>query len=179
MRLFVAVEVPVVAGQALAAAVAPLRERHDGLRWVRPANWHVTLAFLGEVPVGGRIRAVSALYRATAGARPCPITLSGRLGRFGHRVLWAAVETTGDELQVLADGVRRELGSDGLAIDDRPFRPHLTLARGRRGQTMPRARTLTAPGLPFAWSVSTVALMSSPNGRGNGYRTVATWPLRG
>jgi 2'-5' RNA ligase len=177
-RLFVAVDVPAAATRALSDAVTPLRVRHDQLRWSRPATWHVTLAFLGELSLGGRIRAIGALQRATACARPCAVTLSGRLGRFGDRVLWVAVEPDDGDLLTLIDGIRQELGIAGLPVDDRPFRAHLTLARGRRGQTMPRARVLTAPGLPCRWSMETVALMSSqPNGQRNGYRTLATWPL--
>lgn len=177
-RLFVAADIPVAARQALSDAVTGLRVRHDGLRWSRPAGWHVTLAFLGELGVGGRIRSIAALRRATAGAAPCAVTLSGRLGRFGDRVLWAAVEPDDDRLQLLVDRIRRELAAERLPVDDRPFRSHLTLARGRRGQVMPRTRLLTAPGLPCRWSVATVALMASPpNGHRNGYRTVATWPL--
>jgi 2'-5' RNA ligase len=177
-RLFVAIEVPPEARHALSGAVTGVRARHEELRWSRPATWHVTLAFLGELGVGGRIRAVTALRRATVSAAHCPVTLSGRLGRFGDRVLWAAVEPDDDRLQKLVDGLRRELVATALPFDDRPFRPHLTLARGRRGQAMPRTRLLTAPGLPCGWSVTTVALMASPR-NGNGYRTVATWPLRG
>jgi 2'-5' RNA ligase len=178
MRLFVAVSLPATARRALATAITPLRQRHDGLRWVRPVSWHVTLAFLGEVSVGGRLRAVHALQRATASAPPCPVVLSGRLGRFGDRVLWAAVEPHDDNLQTLVDDIRRELEAADLPVDDRPFRAHLTLARGRRGETMPRQRTLTAPGLPCEWSVATVVLMSSRPGQRNGYRNMATWPLR-
>jgi 2'-5' RNA ligase len=177
MRLFVAVDVPATARRALSTAITPLRQRHDGLRWARAASWHITLAFLGEVSVGGRIRAVNALHRATAWATPCPVTLTGRLGRFGDRVLWAALEPDDDSLRMLVDDIRRELEASGLPVDDRPFRAHLTLARGRRGQTMPRQRTLAAPGLPCRWLVATVVLMSSRPGQRNGYRTIATWPL--
>lgn len=177
-RLFVAFAVPGGVRDALDGAVAPLRERHDELRWARPASWHVTLAFLGELPVGARIRAVGALHRATRNAPSCPVTLSGRLGRFGHRVLWAAVDSPDAALDTLVTRIRRELASARLPVDDRPFRPHLTLARGHRGLSLPGARIVTAPGLPCTWPVSVVALMaSSSGGRRNGYRTVATWPL--
>ena len=56
MRLFVAIDIPDEARRVLSDAVAPLRDRHDGLRWTRPATWHLTLAFLGDLPIGGRIR---------------------------------------------------------------------------------------------------------------------------
>jgi 2'-5' RNA ligase len=107
--------------------------------------------------------------------------MSGRLGtfrgRFGDRVLWAAVEPEDSGLQMLVDCIRRELNAADVGFDDRPFRPHLTLARGRRGQALPRVRALTGPGLPYRWAVPTVALMSSGQGQGNHYRTIATWPL--
>jgi 2'-5' RNA ligase len=181
MRLFVAIDIPADVRRALSDAVTPLRDRHDELRWTRPATWHLTLAFLGDVPIGGRIRASNALHLATRSARSCGVALSGRLGsfqgRFGDRVLWAAVEPEDSGLQMLVDCIRRELNAADVEFDDRPFRPHLTLARGRRGQALPRVRALTGPGLPCRWAVPTVALMSSRQGQGNHYRTIATWPL--
>jgi 2'-5' RNA ligase len=179
-RTFVAVEMPSAAVAALTAATTPLRERHTGLRWVRASRWHLTLAFLGEVSIGGRLRALHALWHAARSAAPFEVLLPGRLGRFGERVLWAAVETDDDALVALVATIRQELASVDLPYDDRPFRAHVTLARGRPPTTLPRTRTLTAPGLPYRWPVTAIALMSSdPDGRGNGYRTVATWPLAG
>jgi 2'-5' RNA ligase len=179
MRLFVAVDIPAGARRALSDAVAPLRDRHDELRWTRPATWHLTLAFLGDLSIGGRIRASTALRLATASARSCGITLSGRLGsfrgRYGDRVLWAAVEPVDSSLGMLVDCIRRELKAADVMFDDRPFRAHLTLARGR---VLPRARALTGPGLPCEWEVPDVALMASRSGQTRQYRTVATWPLR-
>ena len=181
MRLFVAIDIPGDVRRVLTDAVTPLRDRHDELRWTRPATWHLTLAFLGDVSIGGRIRATTALRLATRSARPCGVALPGRLGtfrgRFGDRVLWAAIEPEGSGLQMLVDCIRRELKAADVGFDDRPFRPHLTLARGRRGQALPRVRTLTNPGLPCRWAVPTVALMSSQSGQTGQYRTIATWPL--
>lgn len=179
-RSFVAVEMPAGAVAALTTAITTLRERHSDLRWVRSTRWHLTVAFLGELSIGGRLRALRALRRATRRTEPFEVTLSGRLGRFGERVLWAAVETNDDALVALVATIRQELADEGLDYDDRPFRAHITLARGRAKVMLPRTRTLTAPGLPYRWPVKSIALMSSdPEGQGNGYRTVATWPLDG
>lgn len=179
MRLFVAVPVPQPVRRTLDTAVAPLRERYDGLRWIPAANWHLTLVFLGEVPVGVRLRAQIALGAAARAARPCTVAVDGRLGRFGDRVLWAAVVAPDGSLPDLAAGVADGLRSNGVAIDDRPFRAHLTLARARRGHRIPREpRRLAAPGVPLGWTASTVALMASQLEPGRSrYRTVATWPL--
>jgi 2'-5' RNA ligase len=179
-RSFVAVQMPAEAVAALTTAITPLRERHSGLRWVRSTRWHLTLVFLGELSGGGRLRALQALRRATWCTPRFELTVPGRLGRFGERVLWAAIETDDESLVTLVTAIRHELAAEGLAYDDRPFRAHVTLARGKPQLPLPRTRTLSAPGLPYRWPVTAVALMSSgPNGQGNGYRTVATWPLHG
>lgn len=159
--------------------VAPLRQRYRTVRWTPPGNWHLTLAFLGETSTGDRLRAQIALRATARAAHPCAITIDGRLGRFGDRVLWAAVATPDGRLPVLARAVSAALRGAGLAIDDRPFRAHLTLARARRGQPVPqRPERLDSPSLPLAWTASTVALVASHRGPGGSrYRTVASWPL--
>lgn len=179
MRLFVALDVPPPARSVLTAAVAPLRQRYPALRWNPPDMWHLTLAFLGDTAVGGRLRAQVALQAVARAARPCTIAVDGRLGRFGDRVLWVAIESSEGGVSTLARAVAGGLRAAGIAIDDRPFRAHLTLARARRGQRVPREPLrLDAPGLPVGWQVSTVLLMSSQlGGAGSRYRRVATWPL--
>lgn len=179
MRLFVAVTVPPTPRAVLADGVAPLRQRYRAVRWTPPGNWHLTLAFLGETSTGERLRAQVALASAARVAQPCAIAIDGRLGRFGDRVLWAVVATPDGRLPVLALAVSAALRGTGLAIDDRPFRAHLTLARARRGRPVPRPPVrLDSPSLPVAWTASTVALVASQRGQGGStYRTVASWPL--
>jgi 2'-5' RNA ligase len=178
VRLFVALAVPESARGALVAAVAPLRAAHPDLRWTRPAGWHLTLAFLGAGSVGDRVRAQLAVGRAAATAAPVDLAIDGRLGRFGDRVLWAHVRDRDAGLAALADAVRIALVDHGFAVDDRAFRAHLTLARGRTGQRLPPDRRITGSGVPARWTASTVALIDSrPGADGNRYRAVATWPL--
>lgn len=180
MRLFVAVVVPGPARSALATAVAPLRTAHPNLRWTHPAGWHLTLAFLGECSVAERLRAQLAVGRAAATAGgPVDLVVDGRIGRFGDRVLWARVDDRDRGLGTLADAVRTALGDHGFDVDDRAFRAHVTLARGRRGRRLPRDRRVAGTGLPVRWTATTVALMASSPGPGaSRYRAVATWPLR-
>jgi 2'-5' RNA ligase len=179
VRLFVALAVPVAVRDVLAEAATPLRRQHPALRWNRTTTWHLTLAFLGETGVGGRLRVQIALQTVARSARPCAIAIDGRLGRFGDRVLWAAVASPDGRLTTLARSVNEALRGIGVRSDDRPFRAHLTLARGGRGQRVPRRPVrLDGPGLPVGWTASTVALMASQLGPdGSRYRTVATWPL--
>lgn len=178
MRLFVAVAVPGPARTALADAVAPLRTAHPDLRWTLPSAWHLTLAFLGSTSTGGRLRAQHAVRRAAATAEPADLAIDGRLGRFGERVLWAGVDDRDGNLATLAGAVRTALADHGLTTDDRTFRVHLTLARGRGGLHLPRDRRVTGKGVPARWTATTVALLASrPGPGGSHYRAVATWPL--
>jgi len=181
VRLFVALDVPASIRGALTDALAPLRARHHTLRWIPPGDWHLTLAFLGPTPIARRLRAQIALRAVASTAEPFPLLLDGRLGRFGDRVLWAAVASAGHGLTELATAVRDELASAGVVTDDRPFRAHLTVARARRDHTVPRVSTPLAL-RPHAgrWTVRRMALMASQPARGGGrYRAVATWPLHG
>jgi 2'-5' RNA ligase len=143
-RLFVAAWLG-EAARGEAAALAK-RLRADGaspsIRWVDPANLHVTLRFLGDV-AGDRVEGlVRSLERSLRGAAPFEYRLGGvgtfpspaalRRGR-DPRVLWAALETGGPELARLASRVERAVMAAGVsdAIDDRPFRAHVTLGRFR------------------------------------------------
>jgi 2'-5' RNA ligase len=178
VRLFAAIDVPGDARAALEAAVAPLRDRHDGIRWIPSRNWHVTLVFLGRLTTAQRVRTRLALGAAASAASPCGLTLDGTVGRFGDRVLWARV-VHDDALSTLASAVRGAVDAAGITTDPRPFRAHLTIARGRRGRPVPQVGELDhSAGLPVSWTVATLVLYAStPTSAGSRYRPVATWPL--
>lgn len=181
LRSFVALELPHEVRDALAVAVAPVRSELVSLRWVPPANWHVTLAFLGRIGLADRVRAQIALQTAARSAVPCALELDGRVGRFGDHVLWATVSSDGGGLDTLAVAIRGALDDAGMAVDDRPLRAHLTLARARRGARIPREVTLpVGAGLPMRWTARRVALLGSvPSGGAVRYRRIASWPLTG
>jgi RNA 2',3'-cyclic 3'-phosphodiesterase len=111
--------------RALAAAPAS---------WVKPANVHVTLKFLGDVPTD-RIPAVSAAVRRVAGGcRPFQVTVGGT-GCFPslHRpsVLWVGIEPIPAALQTLHDDLESALAAEGFKREIKRFKPHLTIARLR------------------------------------------------
>jgi RNA 2',3'-cyclic 3'-phosphodiesterase len=130
MRLFVALEIPPEVRENLAALLKSLREVSPQTRWVRPKNLHVTLKFIGEVPAAK----LSDIRGALAGVRSeQPVVLDFRgLGFFPNekrpRVFWAGIEASSN-LKTLAadiDGATEKLG---IPREQRPFSPHLTLAR--------------------------------------------------
>jgi 2'-5' RNA ligase len=99
-------------------------------------------------------------------------------GRFGDRVLWARVD---GDLNPLAVGVRRAAERAGYAVEDRPFRAHLTLARGRRNADLrPLAaeiRDVTGP----PWDADELVLLrgAQPRSPQAGYERLGAWSLSG
>jgi len=113
--------------------VNALRAGHPELRWSERAGWHVTLQFYGMVDEA-RERLLRARLRSVeAGVLEVAVKGMGTFERAG--VLWAGVVRSEElvELQskVVAVGVEC-----GFAPEDRPYRPHVTLARrkGRNGK---------------------------------------------
>ncbi|HEX2262681.1 MAG TPA: RNA 2',3'-cyclic phosphodiesterase, partial [Pseudonocardiaceae bacterium] len=128
MRLFVALTPPGEVVEELSANTVTLRELVPDLRWTRPEQWHVTLAFLGEVGEHVVDELTRRLNRAAARHPPLLLSFGGG-GRFGHQVLWTRVQGDRDGLCRLADSVRAAARRSRLPMEQRPYRPHLTLAR--------------------------------------------------
>jgi 2'-5' RNA ligase len=130
MRLFAALEIPAAVRENLAALLKSLRAVSPRTRWVRPENLHVTLKFIGEVPE----TKLAAIRNALAGVRPDQsVTLDFRgLDFFPNdkhpRVFWAGIEAS-PNLKTLAADVDRATEKLGIPREQRPFTPHLTLAR--------------------------------------------------
>lgn len=146
-----------------------------------PDRWHLTLLFLGAVPEETVAPLVTAVGGAVAAAPPMRLRLAGG-GRFGSvrrpQVAWAGLE--GDvaplvELAARLAGAARRLR---LPVEDRPFRPHLTLGRWRPGQPADGALTDRLAGYRGpAWPVSEVRLYESHLGPRPVYDVLAEWPL--
>ena len=129
---------------------------------------HLTLAFLGEVPPE-RIEAARAAGDATGGkgfelAFDC-------VGSFrAAQVAWAGQRETSAALAGLQSRLAAALAARGFALEDRPYTPHLTLAR-RTARTVPREAIV-----PVRWKVEAFRLVRSEPGTGS-YTILAEWPL--
>ena len=132
MRAFIALDVPEEFADDAAAMARQLAAVARG-RYLPRGNYHLTLAFLGEIGEAQARDAVAALDAACAGAAAPALRANG-LGHFGKphdATLWLGFEPL-PELMGLAAAVRGELAAAGLAYDAKEFRPHLTLARRAR-----------------------------------------------
>jgi 2'-5' RNA ligase len=124
-RLFIAIDLPAVVRQELCRLNVPIA----GCRWVPADQLHLTLAFLGDV---GEER-VAGLARALGQVSAAPFLLHfDRLGCFPTcarpRVLWVGLKPE-PLLLSLADRLRELLRAGGIPQEERPFSPHITLAR--------------------------------------------------
>ncbi|MDI5969609.1 RNA 2',3'-cyclic phosphodiesterase [Streptomyces sp. SL13] len=192
MRLFVAVTPPAAVLGELARAIGPLTTgaRAGRLRWTEASGRHVTLAFLGATDPGVTLPALTERLARTARRHP-PMTLRlASAGRFGATVLWAAVTGETAALSRLAASVTEGARHAGIALEDRPFRPHLTLARARPDATPDDLRSLAAELAPVTsapWTADRLQLIRSharsssrrPGGAGPRYETVGQWELTG
>lgn len=132
MRTFVALELPEAFADEVAALARRLAATCEG-RFVPAGNHHLTLAFLGELDEASVRLAMAALDEACAGAGPIELGPTG-LGTFGRgraTTLWLGVRRT-DALELLAGRLRAGLAARGLAFDEKPLLPHVTLARHAR-----------------------------------------------
>jgi 2'-5' RNA ligase len=136
VKLFVAIDPPPAAIADLAAVVDRLRVSAANApgrstRLTRRDNWHITVAFLGEVPVS-RVPVASAVLTEVAfSVTHVHLCICGG-GTFGRRtdpILWAGVGGEVDGLRRLARLVQRTLHRARLPVELRRPRPHLTIAR--------------------------------------------------
>lgn len=135
-RLFIALDVPPDVCESLAA----LRVEMPGARWAPPNQLHCTLRFLGDTPD----ERIPDLEAALAGITSSPLDL--RLDGFtafpsrrAPRVLVARIAPD-DALSSLQRQIEAAARDLGFEPEERPFRPHVTLARLKRAD----ARTVHA-----------------------------------
>lgn len=158
-RLFLALCPGVAEQAALTAHVAAWQWPAGAARYA-PADWHITLHFLGSVP-----QQRLAELRAGLTVPMTPFEL-----RFGQAELWPhglAVllpSALPQALLQLYDRLGQALQGLGLKADSRPYRPHLTLAR-HATQALPPA---SCPA--WEWPVQGYALMASTGHAGQRYR---------
>ena len=153
--------------------------------WVAPENLHVTVKFLGNVDEARVQSVIDALRTAVRGHAPFDLEVGG-LGAFPSatraRVLWAGLIGGTTPLGALAASVEDALAQLGFPREDRPFSPHITLARVREPRRSPElAEALgVTSGRRFGQvAVPDIALMRSDlSPRGARYSTLASIALR-
>jgi len=136
IRTFVAVPLSNEVGHEVRQLVGRLRQPNDGIRWVPPANLHLTLKFLGDVE-NTDVPAVCQVVRDVCSENdPFELTFGGTgtlpsLRR--PRVLYAGVEDSSGTLRAIVADLEQAFAELGFKPEPRDYTPHLTLGRGSRG----------------------------------------------
>jgi len=172
VRTFIAIELDHAVLRAIDRIQVELQRGapRGAIRWVDSSGIHLTLKFLGDVPVGQIKEIEAGIMRACAGCAPFRIACQG-VGCFPNparpRVLWVGVAEPTGKLASVQRAVERDVAPLGYPSEDRPFAPHLTLGRVRQDASREDLKrlgelVLSFPkGNPAEMMVSAVSLMRS------------------
>ncbi len=130
-RIFIAIDIN--KNRALTRLVESykLALKDEKIRWVEPANIHLTLAFLGETDEDQVSKAGKIMREAANNYESFEITFNGTdvfRDISQPRVIWLGIEAP-QSLYDLREVICEALKEEGLYRDKKPFRPHLTLGR--------------------------------------------------
>lgn len=126
MRLFIGIPLADAVVRELSALCGRLHAGTDGLRWSAPESWHITLQFLGSTTE----EQYACVTRRLGEIQSAPVRVRlGGVGIFERAgIFHVEVELT-DELVALQRQVMAHTIPCGFDMEDRPYRPHITLAR--------------------------------------------------
>ncbi|MFH0905132.1 MAG: RNA 2',3'-cyclic phosphodiesterase [bacterium] len=164
-RLFIAIELPDSLIDELSLSIDRLKSV-SGLKTVDKHQLHLTLAFLGNIDTASIPKLFTIITESISNIQPLNIIVGTPeifLGVDDFRGVWIAVQATA-ALTILVSKLRQQLLASGFTIDNKPFRPHITLARSGY---QPDARAVQS--ILKQWgdgpfppaSASTVSLISS------------------
>ena len=135
LRAFLAIELPAeILGEIGRFQGHLQRLVHGELRWVRPEGIHLTLKFFGSIAEEAVPAIAAVVEKVAARARPFSLAVGG-IGVFPDkrrpRVLWVGMSGDVERLAGFQQQLEEALMALDYPVEERPFRPHLTLARFR------------------------------------------------
>jgi 2'-5' RNA ligase len=130
VRLFVALDLPDPVRHAITELIAKLQPKSRGARWIKPENLHITLKFIGHVP-NEKLSPIQTALSSIRIAQSVELHFRG-MGFFPNehrpRAFWCGIASS-PNLAELAANIDHALVPLGIEAENRPFTPHLTLAR--------------------------------------------------
>jgi len=134
MRLFVAIPLGASLEIELSRLVARVRTAAPNLRWSTPEQWHITLEFLGAATE----EQCACLLTQLAAIKSAPFAIRlASLGAFHRPGVFYLGVAPAPELLALQKKVESATRPCGFEPENRPYRPHITLARSK-GAAKPR-----------------------------------------
>jgi len=188
LRLFVGVTAPEEWRSALTKWRRKIQPRFSDSfgRWTSEPNLHLTLCFFGAmeeadvVTLAGKLQTVA---RRSTRFSVAPADLGCFPNPTRPRILWLGLSGATEALVELESRIRAASATFSKPPDNRPFHPHLTLARLKNPTRHDRdaIAEFIRRGAPIdvpAWPVNSFELIrSEPKPEGSLYTPIATFPL--
>ncbi|TVT49276.1 RNA 2',3'-cyclic phosphodiesterase [Amycolatopsis rhizosphaerae] len=167
MLLFSAVLLPEAIVASLRSHLDGLPDAGPGIRWVAPEQWHITLGFYGESGDPAEPASRAGWLRTALAGRAAPLVRLEGAGTFSH-VLYVGV---------YSEGLAELAAAAGAQQEERPYLPHLTVARTKR--MVPRELAHGLSGFASEpWEPAEAVLMRSDRTpQGAQYSVVERFPL--
>jgi len=152
MRIFIGIDLDAEVRGRISRFLEGVQGFAPDARWVRPESLHITLKFIGK-QTPERVEAIAECLRRVKGGE-----FEIRSGGYGFfptakaaRVFWIGIHA-GPQLAALAGSIDVATAELGIPREDRPYSPHLTLARSGAGRSSgsPKWRRGDAPNATFA-----------------------------
>jgi len=185
IRSFLAFELPSDIKQKVALVSDELRRSRLNVKWVKAANIHLTVVFMGNISPDDVPVMAEEIRKGCLEYEPFDISLKG-LGVFPGtkrpRVLWLGLETDRERLSSFMKALQERLEPFGIKEEKRGFRPHLTLGRFRRPERqgtllddlIPQYKGLEGPSGRLE---ELVMFESELKPQGAEYTKLQSWPL--
>jgi 2'-5' RNA ligase len=144
-RLFIAIPISDHLREHIQHEAKALREKHSFQKWTDPADYHITLKFLGETSAAKADEIKKAMERIASCTEMFTLSETG-WGTFGSpsapSILWAGIGGDLGPLHKLQLKVDEQLNALGFEKETRSYHPHLTIARRYTGKKEPDALSL-------------------------------------
>jgi 2'-5' RNA ligase len=181
VRAFVALDLDAVSLRRVARIADRLRmgSGAPSATWTPPGKMHVTLKFMGELSVDRTTpfgKALGALVVDKKAPRPGTFRLDAFPSAEEADVIVAELLDPFGDLRKLAAAVDKIAGKHGCPSEQRPFRPHVTLARLKRAYDTRRwLRPEVAGGTDECWAASMTLYKSDLGAEGSTYTALGRW----
>lgn len=140
IRAFTAIPIPAEVVEEITAFRDSIRQELPGVKWTKPAGYHITLKFLGGISPSKLEQVKLAMDEASAQWKGFDISLGGT-GAFPKpsraRVLWVGAEAGDRDCAAVFESLESPLAGIGFDREKRPFRVHITLARFKKPGPVP------------------------------------------
>lgn len=163
MRLFIAINFPDALKDNLAALATAVKTGASRGHFTERDQFHLTLAFIGESAAVTELKGIlDALPRH---AFSLTVGGAGSFRRASGELLWLGISPS-PELSALEKALSTALRGGGFPVEERPFRPHVTLCRSFVPRHGFDAKTLLSLFPPATLRVHRVSLMQSERKKG-------------